>query len=230
MNKMKTMKKEFICLLLILFSCAYVNAQENIDLTAEEYDAVSSCVRKEVGLFTQYLSFIVDPQSSSEEREEFKRDALKLFIERGNKYFTYVYNEYNIKIDSIEHRPVKMQTTSLRNPVPKDTAMVKYLTNLVNSANKSKFVTISIKSTDWRQMKVNNIRKLEGDTYEVVVTYEQWYRRTDSRNREIKRYSEYADKTTKRAVCRVNIVRTDSGLELVVQLGDVTAIETKKYE
>lgn len=227
---MKTIKKDFVYLLFLLFSCASTYAQENIDLTTEEYDAVSSCVRKEVGLFTQYLSFIVDPESSREDREEFKRDALKLFIERGNKYFTYVYNEYNIKIDSIEHRPVKMQTTSLRNPVPKDTPMVNYLTNLVNSANKSKYIIISIKSTDWRQMKVNNIRKIEGDTYEVVVTYEQWYRRTDSRNKEIKIYREYADKTTKRAVCRVNIVRTDSGVEIVVQLGDVTAIETKKYE
>lgn len=227
---MKTKKTKWVCLLFIVLPWMSMHAQNNIDLTEEEYEAVSSCVRKEVGLFTQYLSFIVDPQSSREEREEFKRDALKLFIEKGNKYFTYVYNEYNIKIDSIEHRPVKMQTTSLRNPVPKDTAMVKYLTYLVNSANKSKYVTISIKSTDWRQMKVNNIRKLEGDTYEVVVAYEQWYRRTDSRNREIRRYSEYADKTTKRAVCRVNIVRTDSGLEIVVQLGDVTAIETKKYE
>ncbi len=227
MNKMKAMKKELICLL-ILFSCVSTYAQENIDLTKEEYDAVSSCVRKKVGLFNQYLSLIVDPQSSREEREEFKRDALKLFIERGNKYFTYIYDEYNAKIDSIEHRPVKMQTTSLRNPVPRDTAMVKYLTNLVKTANQSKYITISIKSTDWRVMKVTNIRKLEGDTYEVDVAFEQWYRKSGSSNREIKFYTKC--ETTKRAVCRVNIVRTDLGIEsIIVQLGDITAIETKQY-
>lgn len=217
------MKK--LLLLLMLSVCVYqVSAQIN-DLDSITNADLANKARQEVNLFTDKLASIVSKRQTPKNRERLKKDALSLFIGKGLSYFSVVYDSIDNPIDTINHDPVKMQTTSLRRPIPRDTKMIDYLSNLVRNANNKNYITVSIKTTEWKDMKVSDIQKLEDGKYILYVYFEQWYKSSYGDTQII-----YKDYTRKRVTCFIDITETDRGKEVIIKLGDVEAEETNPYE
>ena len=234
------MKLRFVIFILfVTFISAATYAQGNSnqvynDLDDATYKKISKRARQEVNQFTDYLSLIVTkPRNTYDvnewkelavKRKDWKRDALKLFVGRGEIYYTYVLDDYDNPIDTIKHDPVNMQVTSLRNKKPRNLFLKDYLTNLIDQANKRNSIHVTIQTTKWQSMKASEIRKLEDGHYVLDVYFEQVYIR-DIGDRLI-----YADKTTKRVTCYIEIIETDLGTEFIVRLGDIQATDTQEYE
>ena len=225
-------------LLIILFPSVTI-AQEyyypvHNELDDATYKKIARRVTQDVNQFTDYLSLIVTKprdkynldewKELAEKRKDWKKDALKLFVGRGEIYYSYVLDEFGNPIDTIRHDPVNMQVTSLRDKKPRNLLLKDYLTNLVNQANKRNSIYVTIQTTKWQNMKVSDIRKLEDGHYVVDVYFEQVYVRENG-DRLI-----YADKTTKRVTCYIELIETDLGTEFIVRLGDIQATDTQEYE
>ena len=227
---------KFILLLvlaLVMFNIPGV-AQVTNDLDLPTSEEIAECARMEVGLFTDKLSSIVLPKQSPKNRETLKKGALYLFIGKGEDYDTYVYDNLNICIDTINHEAVKMQTTTLRDTtIRKNTPMARYLDTLVKRANERKYTYVTIKTTDWKDMKTSKIRKIGDGEYVIDVFFEQWYDElyiTDFNRKRLVRKSKYRDRTLKRVECKVEISDFEFGRKVVIRLGDIFAEETVKYD
>lgn len=224
------MKLKFILLSLFLslvytiaFAQEYSKEVYN-ELDDATYKKISRRARQEVNLFTDYLSNIVIKTETPKYRSDKMNDALKLFVGKGEVYYTYVLDVNDNPIDTIKHAPVKMQVTSLRDKAPRNLTLKKYLSNLVEQANKKNSISVTIKTTKWQSMKASEIRKLEDGRYVLDVYFEQTYIR-QTRERLI-----YADRTTKRVTCYIDIIETDLGIEFIVRLGDIEATDTQAYD
>lgn len=216
------MKKLLLLMLSVFFCQAYAQINDLDSITNVE---LANKAKQEVNLFTDKLASIVAKTQKPKNREKLKNDALNLFIGKGLSYFSIVYDSLSNPIDTIMHEPVKMQTTSLRRPKPKDTKMIEYLSNLVYNANNKNYITVTIKTTQWRDMKVSDIQKLEDGKYILYVYFEQWYKSGYGDTQII-----YKDYTRKRVTCYIDITETDRGKEVIIKLGDVEAEETNPYE
>lgn len=238
---MECRKFIFIMSLFVVESISVV-AQNHADNAVNDLDSalieqMSISVRQEVGLFTSYLSSIVAKKNARNNRERenvmrnrelLKQDALNLFIGKGQKYDVVLYDTLNQPIDTIHHRPVIMQTMKLGNPVPKDTAMVKYLSYKVYQANKGLItgVTLHISSLDWRSMRVSPPMKIGEGSYVMDVFFVQNFRMINGDNIILPG----GDRTTKRVTCYIYISDTIKGKELVIRLGDIHAEEIEKWK
>lgn len=224
------MKLRIILLSLFLsLVCTIVFAQDYShevynELDDATYKKISRRARQEVNLFTDYLSNIVIKSVKPNYRRDKMNDALKLFVGKGEVYYTYVLDVNGNPIDTIKHDPVKMQVTSLRDKAPRNLILKEYLCKLVEQANKKNSISVTIKTTKWQNMKASEIRKLEDGKYVLDVYFEQTYIRS-TRERLI-----YADKTTKRVTCYIDIIETDLGTEFIVRLGDIEATDTQAYD
>jgi hypothetical protein len=211
--------KYYVFLALMLFGFMPASAQVYNDLSEQIADAA----KQQVAQFTDCLSFIVDKEQTAKNRNEFREDALKLFIGQGKVYYDNVLDKDGNIIDKRPHKPVTMEVTSLRNPKPKKKTVAEYLLNLVNLANQKTYRSVSITSTQWHDMKVSQVRKIAEDQYVCDVYFEQIFESRGLENRLI-----YTDKTTKRVTVYIKILHTDYGDEFVILLGDIQATETKK--
>lgn len=211
--------KYYIFLALMLLGFMPLSAQVYNDLSEQIADAA----KQQVAQFTDCLSFIVDKGQKPENRNEFREDALKLFIGQGKTYYDNVLDKEGNVIDKRPHDPVTMEVTSLRNPKPRKKSVAEYLLNLVNLANQKTYRSVSIMSTQWHDMKVSQVRKIAEDQYVCDVYFEQIFESRGLENKLI-----YTDKTTKRVTVFIKILHTDYGDEFVILLGDIQATETKK--
>ena len=208
-----------------------VMAQVTNDLDQATNDEIAESARMEVGLFTDKLSSIVVPKQSPKNRRLLKEGALNLFIGRGEKYKTFVYDTLNVSIiDTIYNEAVKMQTTTLRDTtIRKNTPMARYLDTLVYKANARKYIKVTIRTTDWRDMRVSQIRKLADGKYVIDVYFDQWYKTEWEGENGTKTRLLYRDKTTKRVECYIDISDTIKGKRVIIRLGDIFAEETTSY-
>ena len=229
----------FILSVLVMRSISVV-AQNNADKPVNDLDSalieqMSISVRQEVQLFTSYLSSIVAPKRARNKRERetvmrnrelLKQEALDLFVGKGDKYDVVIYDFDNNPLDTIHHRPVIMQTMSLSNPIPKDTAMVKYLSYKVKQANSGLITgtSLHIISYDWTRMKVDPPMKIGDGTYVIDVYFQQEFGFV---NRELR--LKKIDITTKRVSCFVYVSETQSGTEFIIRLGDIRAEEIERW-
>lgn len=233
--------KSFITCLLLTLCVVKLSAQESHETVYNELDdaayrQIIKRAKQEVNQFTSLLEFMVKkPNNPSDNRawEEMRKkrrgwrnDALLLFVGKGQPYYTYVLDENDNPIDTIKHDPVKMQVTSLRDTRPRDLELRKYLSNLIEQANKDNSIKTVIQTTKWQSMKASEIRKIDDGQYVLDVYFEQTYIRTSG---ELNRLL-YADKTTKRVTCYIEIIETDLGTEFIVRLGDVQATDTQEIE
>lgn len=217
-----------IALLLGIYH-APVMGQVTNDLDQATNEEIAECARMEVGLFTDKLSSIVVPKQSPKNRRLLKEGALNLFIGKGEEYQTFVYDSLNeCVIDTIYNEAVKMQTTTLRDTtIRKNTPMARYLDTLVYKANVREYIKITIRTTDWRDMRVSQIRKLADGKYVIDVYFDQWYK-TELVG-ETKTRLLYRDKTTKKVVCYIDISEILTGKKIIIRLGDIFAEETTSY-
>ena len=168
---------------------------------------------RHVEIMNDYVSFMADKSKSQETRYYYRKKALPLFIGKG-----YEYEE-----NGVTKRDVMMQTTSVNRPgVVTNTLLRDYFSRLVNL----RYSKVNITSTEIAGMKVSDLKKVDSSDnktlYMCTCQYVQYFRGE---------YGDgyvYADKTTKRIVCYVEVEETEDGQEFMIKLGDVEAISTER--
>lgn len=211
---MNAILKFTLASIVILMSSISVNAQ---DYNAEKL--FQQRAKERVKLMNDYVSFMADKSKSQDTRYYYRKKALPLFIGKG-----YEYEE-----NGVTKRGVMMQTTSVNRPgVVTNTLLRDYFSRLVNL----RYSKVKITSTEIADMKVSDLKKVDssdGKTlYMCTVQYVQYFRGE---------YADgyvYADKTTKRIVCYVEVEEVESDVygkpkfEYMIMLGDVEAISTER--
>ena len=187
----------------------------SISVGAQDYDKdkiLQQRVKERVKLMNDYVSWMGSKEKSEEARNYYRKKALPLFIGKG-----YEYEE-----NGVTKQGVMMQTTSVNKGSVKTDLLRNYFSRLI----KLKYSEVNITSTEIADMKVSDLKKVDsGDSstlYMCTVQYVQYFRG---------KYGDgyvYADKTTKRIVCYVEVEETEDGQEFITKLGDVEAISTER--
>lgn len=205
---MNAILKFTLASIVILMSSISANAQ-NI----ENDKMLQQRARERVRLMNDYVTFMADKSSSEENRRYYRDQALPLFIGKG-----YEYEEHGVT-----KRGVMMQTTSVNRPgVVTNTLIRDYFSRLVNLS----YSKVNITSTEIAKIQVSDLKKVDSydnkTLYTCTCQYVQYFRGE---------YGDgylYADKTTKRIVCYVEVEETEDGQEFMIKLGDVEAIHTER--
>lgn len=205
---MNAILKFTLASIVILMSSISVNAQDY-----NEEKLFQQRAKERVKLMNDYVSFMADKSKSQETRYYYRKKALPLFIGKG-----YEYEE-----NGVTKRGVMMQTTSVNRPgVVTNTLLRDYFSRLVNL----RYSKVNITSTEIAGMKVSDLKKVDSSDnktlYMCTCQYVQYFRGE---------YGDgyvYADKTTKRIVCYVEVEETEDGQEFMIKLGDVEAISTER--
>lgn len=215
------MKTRILLFVVLAFlSGKYANAQVYNDLDERTNKKIAERAREEVGQFTDYLKEIADKKIERKTRLYYKDIALKLFVGEGKEWVEEILNSEGTRVvDRVNRKAVTMGVTSLGNPKPRKKPMADYLLGLAEI----RYNAVTIETTDWHDMRVSEVRKVGDDKYECTVYFEQVFTSKGSDN-----IPGYSDRTKKKVTCYIDLVQTDDGLEILVQLGDVTAYETKK--
>lgn len=215
---MKTIKVLSI-IVLAFCVCTSSKSQTYNDLDERTQKLISLRAQEEVGQFTQYLQDIANKKLPITDRYKYKDIALTLFIGGGKDYYEDILDIEGNKIDEVRKPAVTMEVTSLRRNTKTKRQMAKYLQGLADI----KYREVTIQTTEWHDMRVSEIRKTAEGKYECVVYFEQVFISKGPDNT-----PGYIDRTKKRVTCYIDVVRTDDGLEILVQLGDVEATETTR--
>lgn len=204
---MNTISKFALASIVILMSSISAGAQ-NYD----KDEILQQRVKERVRLMNDYVSWMGDKENPEKNRYYYRKKALSLFIGKG-----YEYEE-----SGVTKQGVMMQTTS----VNRDSVVTDLLRNYFSRLIELKYSKVNITSTEIADMKVSDLKKVDsGDSttlYMCTVQYVQYFRGE---------YGDgyvYADKTTKRIVCYVEVEDTEDGQEFITQLGDVEAISTER--
>ena len=205
---MNTMLKYTLVSIVILMSSISASAQDY-----NEEKLFQQRAKERVKLMNDYVSFMADKSKSQETRYYYRKKALPLFIGKG-----YEYEE-----NGVTKQGVMMQTTSVNRPgVVTNTLLRDYFSRLVNLI----YSKVNITSTEIAGMKVSDLKKVDSydnkTLYMCTCQYVQYFRGE---------YGDgyvYADKTTKRIVCYVEVEETEDGQEFMIKLGDVEAISTER--
>lgn len=215
---MKTIKVLSI-IVLAFFACITAKSQTYNDLDERTQKLIALRAQEEVGQFTQYLQDIANKKLPITDRYKYKDIALTLFVGGGKDYYEDILDIDGNKIDQVRKPAVTMEVTSLRKNTKTKRQMAKYLQGLADI----KYREVTIQTTEWHDMRVSEIRKTAEGKYECVVYFEQVFISKGPDNT-----PGYIDRTKKRVTCYIDVVRTDDGLEILVQLGDVEATETTR--
>ena len=210
---MNTIKKTFIALLAIVCFATTVSAQQ---LTSRQKDALGRRAAEKVGQMNDSISQMAKKKARGvtkakdlDNKSFLKNAALDLFIGRG-----YDYQE-----NGVPKKGVYMQTTSLRHPKPNSTLIRDYFQRVIDL----RYNDVDIQSTDIAAIKVSDLNRIDDNTWVCTCEYDQafvGYR--DGR-------PVYKDITTKRIKCYIKTEQTAKGIDFIVLLGDVDAIETKPH-
>ncbi len=215
---MRTIK---VLSIIVMAFCSFtiVKSQTYNDLDERTQKLIALRAREEVGQFTQYLQDIANKKLPITDRYKYKDIALTLFVGGGKDYYEAILDDDGSKIDEVRKPAVTMEVTSLRKNTKTKRKMAKYLKGLADIIYKE----VTIQTTAWHDMRVSEIRKTADGKYECVVYFEQVFISRGKDNT-----PGYIDRTKKRVTCYIDVVRTDDGLEILVQLGDVEATETTR--
>lgn len=205
---MNTISKFALASMVVLMSSISVIAQDY-----NEEKLFQQRAKERVKLMNDYVSFMADKSKSQDTRYYYRKKALPLFIGEG-----YEYEE-----NGITKQGVMMQTTSVNRPgVVTNTLLRDYFSRLVNL----RYSKVNITSTEIAEMKVSDLKKVDSSDnktlYMCTCQYVQYFRGE---------YGDgyvYADKTTKRIACYVEVEETEDGQEFMIKLGDVEAISTER--
>lgn len=211
------MKKVFFAILSLAISISAV--AQTTSLSEEESEQAKIRAAEKVGIFTGYLKNIGEKTESLEYRLYYCKEALNLFVGRGDDY-TETYYEDNGNRRIVERKGVQMQVTSVNGNKKNSYLLKNYLTNLA----KLNYSQVEIETTDVAHIKVSNLYKVGDNTYKCTCFFKQafiGYR--DSK-------PVYKDITEKKVDCYLIIEDILGGTEYMVQLGDVTALETQSID
>lgn len=177
--------------------------------TQNQQDMLRRRAAQKVGQMCDYIEFMANPSNQLKTRKYYRTRALSLFINRGEAY----------EEDGRLKEGVLMEITSVNKKKPVRRLMKNYFTGLMNM----NYEKVEISSTEVSEIEVGKLRPIAENEYVCTCYFEQvfcGYR--DGR-------PIYRDITRKRVECRVLVEQTEDGEEYIVMLGDVTAIDTRKF-
>lgn len=194
---------------ILLFMASLTYAQSNVE------DLIAKRAQQKVKQMTNYVEYMANKDESLEDRKEYRTLALNLFIGHGKPY----------TLNDTTRKGVYMQITSKYRKKPTERLMKDYFTGLINM----RYNKVVIESTDVKDIKVSELRKVGENEFECTCTFVQafcGYR--DGR-------PVYKDITKKRVTCHIFGEETvkvmangeiKTSYEYIVLLGDVEALET----
>ena len=201
---MKSVFKRILLLQFIVMMFAPMMAQNSVE------EQIKRRAAERVAQMNDYISFMADKSNDLETRQYNKKQALNLFAGRG-----YDYEE-----NGIHKEGVRMEVTSVNNTRPRAKLMRVYFNGLVNLT----YQKVSIQSTEVSSIKVSNLQKVDNNLYVCTCYFDQVFIG----------YRDgipiYKDMTRKKVKCYVEVQDAEDGLEYVVLLGDVHAIDTKRIK
>ena len=201
---MKSVFKRILLLQFIVMIFAPMMAQSSVE------EQIKRRAAERVAQMNDYISFMADKSNDLETRQYNKKQALNLFAGRG-----YDYEE-----NGIHKEGVRMEVTSVNNTRPRAKLMRVYFNGLVNLT----YQKVSIQSTEVSSIKVSNLQKVDNNLYVCTCYFDQVFIG----------YRDgipiYKDMTRKKVKCYVEVQDAEDGLEYVVLLGDVHAIDTKRIK
>lgn len=201
---MKSVFKKILLLQFIVMIFAPMMAQNSVE------DQIKRRAAERVAQMNDYISFMADKSNDLETRQYNKKQALNLFAGRG-----YDYEE-----NGIHKEGVRMEVTSVNNTRPRAKLMRVYFNGLVNLT----YQKVSIQSTEVSSIKVSNLQKVDNNLYVCTCYFDQVF--IGYRDG----IPVYKDITRKKVKCYVEVQDAEDGLEYVVLLGDVHAIDTKRIK
>lgn len=201
---MKSLFKRILLLQFIVMIFAPMMAQNSVE------EQIKRRAAERVAQMNDYISFMADKSNDLETRQYNKKQALNLFAGRG-----YDYEE-----NGIHKEGVRMEVTSVNNTRPRAKLMRVYFNGLVNLT----YQKVSIQSTEVSSIKVSSLQKVDNNLYVCTCYFDQVFIG----------YRDgipiYKDITRKKVKCYVEVQDAEDGLEYVVLLGDVHAIDTKRIK
>ena len=201
---MKSVFKRILLLQFIVMIFAPMMAQNSVE------EQIKRRAAERVAQMNDYISFMADKSNDLETRQYNKKQALNLFAGRG-----YDYEE-----NGIHKEGVRMEVSSVNNTRPRSKLMRVYFNGLVNLT----YQKVSIQSTEVSSIKVSNLQKVDNNLYVCTCYFDQVFIG----------YRDgipiYKDMTRKKVKCYVEVQDAEDGLEYVVLLGDVHAIDTKRIK
>ncbi|MCD8309712.1 MAG: hypothetical protein LUB83_00635 [Prevotellaceae bacterium] len=200
---MKTIRKIAVLALLLCLG-GPVMAQA----TDQDYMLGRRAAEK-VAQMNDYISFMANKKKSQDNRMYYRRKALNLFMGKGDSY----------EENGVTKAGVQMEVTSKYRSSVSHKYMRTYFTNLVNGL--TAYDDVQISSTEIANIKVSNLRQVGDNLYVCTCEYSQAF--AGYRDGRII----YKDITTKRIKCYVKTEDTEDGVEYIILLGDVYAIDTK---
>ena len=201
---MKSVFKRILLLQFIVMIFAPMMAQNSVE------EQIKRRAAERVAQMNEYISFMADKSNDLETRQYNKKQALNLFAGRG-----YDYEE-----NGIHKEGVRMEVTSVNNTRPRAKLMRVYFNGLVNLT----YQKVSIQSTEVSSIKVSNLQKVDNNLYVCTCYFDQVF--IGYRDG----IPVYKDITRKKVKCYVEVQDAEDGLEYVVLLGDVHAIDTKRIK
>ena len=201
---MKSLFKRILLLQFIVMIFAPMMAQNSVE------EQIKRRAAERVAQMNDYISFMADKSNDLETRQYNKKQALNLFAGRG-----YDYEE-----NGIHKEGVRMEVTSVNNTRPRAKLMRVYFNGLVNLT----YQKVSIQSTEVSSIKVSNLQKVDNNLYVCTCYFDQVF--IGYRDG----IPVYKDITRKKVKCYVEVQDAEDGLEYVVLLGDVHAIDTKRIK
>ena len=201
---MKSVFKRILLLQFIVMIFAQMMDKNSVE------EQITRRAAERVAQMNDYISFMADKSNDLETRQYNKKQALNLFAGRG-----YDYEE-----NGIHKEGVRMEVTSVNNTRPRAKLMRVYFNGLVNLT----YQKVSIQSTEVSSIKVSNLQKVDNNLYVCTCYFDQVFIG----------YRDgipiYKDMTRKKVKCYVEVQDAEDGLEYVVLLGDVHAIDTKRIK
>lgn len=190
----------------ILLCCVWLAAPAVAQPAISEQ--VKRKVQETVSQLNDYISFMADPQKEREVRQYHKKQALNLFIGKGDAY----------EEDGDRKDGVFMEVSSVNRRRPSRQLMRIYFNGLMNLM----YQRVEISATKVYEIQVSDLKRIRDNEYVCTCDYEQTFRGF----REGRLV--YGDKTRKRVKCYITIEDTEDGLEYKIRLGDTTALETRR--
>lgn len=198
---MKSIKYILTMLLLLTGSIAF--AQSSIEYNMQQR------VRQKVAQLNDNISFMADKSKSVNTRQYYRKRALSLFIAQGEPF----------EEEGIQNSGAKMETTSVYRKKPTRRLMKDYFTGLIQL----RYSKVSIKTTKLHDIEVSKLQKIGENMYVCTACFEQFFLGYDADGNPI-----YSDRTRKKVKVYVFLDETIDNPELMVFLGDITALETRK--
>ncbi len=193
--------KQFILMIFLICGISAFASDEPSELMKQR-------VQQKVAQLNDNISFMADKSKGTNTRNYYRKQALNLFIEKGEPY----------PENGITNTGVKMETTSLYRSKPSRKLMKDYFTGIINY----QYSKVNIESTKVYEIEVSELQKIGENKYVCTACFEQVF----SGYRDGKMV--YSDRTRKKVKVYVFVDETVDRTEFIVMLGDVTALETTR--